>query len=320
MKVLAVVGATASGKSALALRLAERFGGEILSCDSMQVYRGMDIGTAKPKREELARVPHHLIDIADPREPFSAADYAAAANIALREVAGRSRLPVFCGGTGLYLSAVLGGRHRNAPGADPALRERLLAEAEREGGAEELYRRLSACDPASAAAIHPHNLRRVIRALEIFETTGRTKSELDAESRKAPSPYDCLFLGIDFPSRDLLRERIDRRVDEMAAAGLEQEVRRLAAAGALDPETTAGMAIGYRQFFPYLEGRISLPDVFAEIRTATRQYAKRQMTWFRAMPEIHWLNGAGDPLGEATALTERFLNTAQPERDSHDSN
>lgn len=290
MRALAIVGPTASGKTALSLTLAERLGGEILSCDSMQIYRGMDIGTAKADDRERSRVRHHLLDLVDPGTPFSAADYAAEAERVLADVTSRGRLPIFCGGTGLYLKAVLEGRHSDIPGSDPALRERLTKEGTAPGGADRLWERLLALDPESALAIPRQNLRRVIRALEIYELTGRTKSELDAASREKPRLIDCFTVGLRFSDRSLLCRRIDERVDKMMTEGLLEEVKRLSDGGGLSPGSTAAQAIGYRQLLPHLSGEISLELAISAVKTATRQYAKRQMTWFRSDPTVHWLD------------------------------
>ncbi|MBR4335329.1 MAG: tRNA (adenosine(37)-N6)-dimethylallyltransferase MiaA [Clostridia bacterium] len=294
--VLAVVGPTASGKSALALALAERFGGEIVSCDSMQVYRGMDIGTAKPTDAERARVPHHLIDILDPDEPCSAADYGDEAARVAETILSRSRLPIFCGGTGLYLAAALSGRHDAAPPSDPALRAELLARGESEEGRRELYAELAAVDPASAKATHPNNLRRVVRALEIYRLTGKAKSAIDLESKRKAARFDCLTLGLDFSDRADLYARIDRRVDLMMEAGLFSEAKALWEKGYLAPGTTAGQAIGYRQFLPCFAGDATPEEAAEEIKLATRRYAKRQLTWFRAQPGIVWLDGGANDL------------------------
>ena len=309
---LAVVGPTASGKSALALSLAERFGGEIVSCDSMQIYRGMDVGTAKPTREERRRIPHHMIDVLDPEEPYSAADYGdAAANVA-EEILSRGHLPIFCGGTGLYLSAALTGRHDNAPPSDPLLRAELTERGNTETGRRELYEELSRVDPASAAATHQNNLRRVVRALEIYRLTGTPKSVFDEKSRERAPRIDALILGIDFPERGELYRRIDRRVDEMMAAGLYEEAKTLWERGALAPKTTAGQAIGYRQFLPCFTGDMTPDEAAKEIKTATRRYAKRQLTWFRAQPGIVWLDGGSPNLvSEASDLVSARLNYNQ---------
>lgn len=305
---LAVVGPTASGKSALALALAERFGGEIVSCDSMQVYRGMDIGTAKPTAGERGRVPHHLIDILDPDEPFSAADYGEEAASVAEAVLSRGRLPIFCGGTGLYLSAALTGRHADAPPSDPTLRAELSERGGTEEGRRELYGELSRVDPASAAATHPNNLRRVVRALEIYRLTGKPKSVFDRESRERDARFDCLSIGLDFPDRRELYARIDRRVDRMMEEGLFTEAKTLWERGYLAPGTTAGQAIGYRQFLSCFTGDSTPEEAAEEIKLATRRYAKRQLTWFRAQPGIVWLDGgATDLYARAEATVSAWL-------------
>ena len=305
---LAVVGPTASGKSALALSLAERFDGEIVSCDSMQLYCGMDIGTAKPTPEERERVTHHMIDFLDPDEPYSAADYGERAGRIAEEILSRGCLPIFCGGTGLYLTAALTGRHDDAPPSDRGLRAELLARGKTEEGRAALYRELLLVDPASAVATHPNNLRRVVRALEIYRLTGKTKSAFDRESAERPRRFDCLTLGLDFPERGALYRRIDRRVDEMMEDGLYDEAKMLWERGFLSPGTTAGQAIGYRQFIPCFEGRATPEEAAEEIKTATRRYAKRQLTWFRAQPGIVWLDGGdGDLVTRAENIVSAWL-------------
>ena len=305
MKAVAILGPTASGKTALSLSLAARLGGEILACDSMQVYRGLDIGTAKPTREERALCPHHLIDIADPDIPFSAADYAAAAMACVREVCARGRVPIFCGGTGLYLDAVRTLRHEDsAPPPDPELRARLAARAETEEGKEELYRELSKVDPASAAATHPHNTRRVIRALEIYLTTGKTKTTFDREAQTKNPDLDLFLIGLTYRDRETLYRRIDDRVDAMMAAGLLQETKRLAEEGLFRKNATAAAAIGYKELLPYLSGAMPLPDAVAALKTATRRYAKRQLTYFRRLSDVHWLTCDGKT---ADALADEIL-------------
>ena len=306
---IAVVGPTASGKSALALLLAERFGGEIVSCDSMQIYRGMDIGTAKPTPEERRRVPHHMIDIVDPDEPYSAADYGDEAARVATEILSRGKLPVFCGGTGLYLTAALTGRHGDMPPSDPALRAELSERGKTEEGRAKLYEELAAVDPISAVATHKNNLRRVVRALEIYRLTGKPKSVFDEESRNCPPRFDCLTLGLDFPERGALYRRIDRRVDEMTVAGLYNEAKTLWEKGYLAPGTTAGQAIGYRQFLPCFTGDLTPEEAAEDIKLATRRYAKRQLTWFKAQEGIVWLDGGSPDLAErAENAVSAYLN------------
>lgn len=277
--VLAVVGATASGKTSLSIALAKELGGEIISCDSMQIYRGMDIGTAKPSKEEKEGIPHHLIDIVEPSESFSVADYAPLAAKAIEDITSRGKLPIFCGGTGLYLDAVLTANEYSEAASDPSLREELTREAE-EKGAQALWERLKAEDPASAEAIHPNNVKRVVRALEIKLLTGVSKSEWDKRSRLAPSPYHSMVLGLSYPDRAVLYERIDKRVDMMLEAGLVDEVRSLIESGRLPRGSTAAQAIGYKEILAYLDGEVSLGEAVETLKTATRRYAKRQITWF----------------------------------------
>lgn len=279
--VYAVVGPTAVGKSAYAVALAKRVNGEIVSGDSMQVYRGMDIGTAKATKEEQAGIAHHLLDIADIDEPFSAGRYIQLAEEAVREIASRGKTPVLCGGTGLYIELLLTGRKPTQPSEDPVKREALFAFA-KEHGNEALHDRLRALDPASADAIHPNNVKRVVRAIEICESSGMSKSEADAKSREAESPFAPTIIRLTCQDRASLYERIDRRVAGMFARGLEREVRELCARG-LRETPTASQAIGYKEFYPYFDGMISLADVQADICKHTRQYAKRQETWFSHM-------------------------------------
>ena len=285
---MAVVGATASGKTALSVELARRLGGEIVCCDSMQIYRGMDIGTAKPTEAERRGVPHHLFDILDPTEPFSVGDYVTRAESAVKDILSRGKLPVLCGGTGLYLDAFLRGGMPDTPEADEDLRRELLASAEADGGAA-LHKELAACDPESAAAIHPNNLRRLVRAVEIFRLSGIPKSEWDRRSRAQPARYDAAVLGLSFEPRDVLYARIDARVEAMMEAGLLDEVERLSAAGIFERSRTAAAAIGYKELRPYLSGACALSAAVEELKVATRRYAKRQITWFSAREYVTWI-------------------------------
>ena len=280
-KIIAVVGPTASGKSALALELARQYGGEIVSCDSMQIYKKMNIGTAKPTADELLAVRHHMIDIAEPTDNFSCEDYVRQASVAIDDICKRGKLPIVCGGTGLYLDALLRGGV-SAPSVDTSrIRAELCARAESEGIAS-IYGQLKQVDPESAAAIHPNNEKRVIRALEIYLATGRTKSELDKESKSFESPYDAEVAYLTFECRELLYERINTRVDQMVSEGLIDEARELMRNGVFELNKTAAQAIGYKELFGYLEGRESLETALDTLKMATRRYAKRQITWFSA--------------------------------------
>ena len=280
IRILAVVGPTAVGKSAYAVELARRVDGEIVSCDSMQVYREMNIGTAKPTPAEMGGIPHHLIDIAEPDEPFSCADYVDRAEEAVRGIVARGKVPVFCGGTGLYLDRFLRGGVAAPTECDPDLR-RELAEFAAERGNQALHDRLAAVDPASAAAIHPNNTRRVIRALEIFTLTGTPKSVWDRQTRENSPRYLPEVIGLAM-ERDELNRRIDARIDRMMKDGLVEETERLAAKGVFEKNRTAAQAIGYKEILPYVRGVCTEAEAVGRLKIATHQYAKRQMTWFRA--------------------------------------
>ena len=286
IKSLAVVGSTASGKSALALAAAKAFDGEIVSVDSMQIYRTMDIGTAKPTAEELAAVRHHMIDVCDPFSPMSAADYATEALAAAKEIAARGKLPIFCGGTGLYLDAIMRGDAPKETASDEKIRAELLAFAE-EQGAEALHARLAAVDAESAAATHYNNVKRVARALEVYLVSGKPKSVWDAESKAIPKAIEPFTVALCYHNRATLYERIDRRVDEMLRLGLLEETERLLAAGVFEANGTAAAAIGYKELLPALRGEKSLAEAVEELKTATRRYAKRQITWFSAKDFVH---------------------------------
>lgn len=304
---VAVSGATASGKSALALSVAEAIGGEILCMDSMQIYREMDIGTAKPSAAERTRVAHHLYDLCDPTENFSVSDYRAAALPAARRCAEAGKIPVFVGGTGLYLSALMRDPTERTPGADAAYRANLAQQAQTEEGKAALYRRLCEIDPPSAAATHPNNVRRVIRALEIYDTTGKTKTYWDGESRKVSSPLFICHLTLDYHSRDTLCRRMDLRIQHMIEAGLFDEVRRLSQERKLLPGTTAAQAIGYKEILAFLRGETDEQQAIRQIRLNTRHYAKRQQTWFRAMRDAQPLfcdTDTGEPLPASLLLSE----------------
>ncbi len=305
-RAVAIVGPTASGKTALSLALGEAFLGEIVGCDSMQIYRGMDIGTAKPTAEERARLPHHMFDFLSPDTPYSAADYAEDAMRSVLDILSRGRVPILVGGTGLYLEALRTARHEGLPAVPDALRAALLREAE-ERGAEAMYRELSQIDPEAAAAIHPHNQRRVLRALEIYRTTGRRKSELDAERASLAPRLSLLVFGLFPTDRAVLHERIDRRVDAMVAEGLRGEVEALLREGYLKEGTTAGAAIGYKEYAEAIRLEISEEEAIRRIKVATHRYARRQLTWFRATKDILPLACGKDGVEEEAVRTAHRL-------------
>lgn len=279
IKIYAVVGPTASGKSALALELAARFGGEIVSCDSMQVYKEMDIGTAKPTAAERAAVPHHMIDIAEPTATFSCADYVELADKAVRDIHSRGKLPIICGGTGLYLDALIRKNDFEEGTVDDALRAELLEYAKK-NGAEALHGELKAIDPESAEAIHPNNVKRVARAIEIYRLSGVTKSELDRRSQLGGERFDVRAIGLVYSDRETLYRRIDERVDAMMSAGLAEETKRLYERGIFKSNHTAAQAIGYKELLAAIEGREDMETALERLKTSTRRYAKRQITWF----------------------------------------
>lgn len=286
-KIIAVAGPTASGKSALALELCKRLDGELISLDSMQIYRGLDIGTAKPTKAEQAEVRHHMIDICEPTENFSAAEFAERAHKVIADVRSRGKRAVLCGGTGLYLDTVIGRLDFGEIESDEKLRGELIAFAEK-NGADALHERLRGIDPQAAEKIHKNNVRRVARAIEIYELTGKTKTEHDREAI-SDSPYESLIIGLDYDDREVLYSRINRRVDAMIEAGLEGEVRSLVSRGLLSAESTAGQAIGYKEMLGYIAGDCSLGDAVEKIKLGTRRYAKRQLTWLRRNQDINWL-------------------------------
>lgn len=286
IKILAVTGPTASGKTSLAIELAKRLDGEIISCDSMQIYRGMDIGTAKPTKEELGQIPHHLIDILPADAPYSCSDYVKDAERAIDDIVSRGKLPIFCGGTGLYLDRLLKGGNSDEAACDPEIRKELMAFHE-QNGTDALYERLVSLDPAAAENIHKNNVKRVMRAIEICLATGQKKSDVDKKNSEIVDKYDHRVITLCFNNRELLYERIDRRVDAMIAAGLVEETKRLIEAGVFERSQTAAQAIGYKELFPYIRGESSLENCTDELKRASRRYAKRQITWFGGKDYAH---------------------------------
>ena len=291
VKLLVLGGPTASGKTALAVALAQELDGEVISADSMQIYAGLAIGTAAPTPEEMAGVPHHLIGFLPPQQAFSVADYVARAGACISEVQGRGKVPIVAGGTGLYLSSLVEGLQFTGEKADPAVRQRLQAELEAQGIGP-LYERLQRIDPPYAATLHKNNHGRVLRALELYEQTGKTMSWQLAHSRPPEKPYDALVYGLAFPQRAQLYERIGLRVDNMMEQGLLREAQCVYQHR--DTYRTAAQAIGYKEFFPYFAGQAPLDACIEKLKQATRNYAKRQLTWLRRMDGLQW-EQAADP-------------------------
>lgn len=301
-RVVAVVGPTAAGKTSVAVRLAVDLDGEIVSLDSRQMYRRLDIGTAKPERDEIEKAPHHLVDVADPDRTLSLADVQDMAYRAIADIESRRRLPILAGGTGQYVSAVLEGWVIPRVPPDTALRERLFAEADRDG-AESLHRRLAVVDRVAAERIDPRNVRRVVRALEVFEHTGKPISEIQARQRP---PFEALVVGLHRARPDLY-DRIDRRVDVMIDAGLESEVRDLVADGCgFDLPAMSG--VGYGEWRAYLEDEIDRDEVVRLIRRNTRRLARSQANWFRSDdPAIRWFDMACQPYDDILSAARAFL-------------
>ena len=313
IKAIAIVGPTASGKTALSLSLAEKLSAEIISLDSMQIYRGMNIGTAKATAEERERIPHHLVDFLSPKESYSTERYRSDALAACRDITARGKIPLFVGGTGLYLDTLMRAPQTEIPESSPEYRDKILAGLKTPEDVHALWERLRAVDAESAEKIHENNVRRVIRALEIYETTGFTKTSLDETSRAAAKDIDILVLALEFHSRDTLYSRIDRRVDEMMGEGLLDEVKSLYEAGLLDGKTTASQAIGYKELLSYIKGESTLPEALEFLKQSTRRYAKRQLTWFRHVNATRLMMDGEDgkirDLGEILAEANEAITT-----------
>ena len=286
-RVLCVVGPTACGKTKMGVLLAKRFQGEVVSIDSMQIYRGMTIGTAAPTAAEMDGVPHHMVAVAGPGENWSVARFAAEADRCVQDILARGRLPVLVGGTGLYLDAVVSGR-TFAPGASGGAVRRELERELEAGGIEPLLAQLRQADPESAGRLHPSDTKRILRALEVYRETGETISRHNEETRALPEKYDPVYIGLAFRDREDMKRMIDRRVDRMMAGGLPEEVRALRDAG-IPLSSTALQAIGYKELLPALDGVLTLEAAAEEIKLRSRQYAKRQLTWLRRNPDIHWI-------------------------------
>ena len=286
-KIVCVVGPTACGKTTLGVLLAKKFGGEVVSADSMQIYRGMTIGTAAPTEEEMDGVPHHMIAVSDPAEQWSAARYAQEAVPIIDGILARGKLPILVGGTGLWIDAAVKGHGFAAGCAGGAVRreleERLAAE-----GIGPLLEELRRADPESAERLHPADEKRILRALEVYRETGKTITAHNEETKALPPRYGAVWIGLQFADRADMKALIDQRVDRMAEAGLLEEVRALLSLG-LPRNATALQAIGYKEFLGVLEGTATEAEALAEVKLRSRQYAKRQLTWLRRNPDIHWI-------------------------------
>ncbi len=315
-KIIVIVGPTAVGKTALSLSLAETFGGEIISADSMQVYKGLDIGTAKATVSERKRIPHHLIDIVDASQEYNLADFLCDCKKAADSILAKGKVPILVGGTGLYVTSFTENIRLHEEKTDKEYREFLLSVAAREGSSV-LKKQLEEVDPQTAGRLHDNDLKRIIRALEIYHITGKTQTEMNEMSRKEKSPYCFYKAGLNFSDRNLLYERINLRVDQMMQNGFLEEVKELQDSTL---SSTAYQAIGYRQLFLFLQGKISYNDALEKIKMESRRYAKRQLTWFRRDPEIHWryvdLLSAEETRSYFISEIETFLNRRETETET----
>jgi tRNA dimethylallyltransferase len=301
-KIIVICGATAIGKTAVGIEFAKTLGGEIVSADSMQIYRYMDIGTAKPSPTELAQVPHYMIDIVDPDQDYDAVQFSKQARARIAEIANRGLIPFIVGGTGLYIKALLHGLFQARP-VDPKIRSRLKQEAEKVGS-QALYERLQQLDPNTADRLHPNDSYRILRALETIESTGKSISDLHREHGFEDDPFDALKIGLQM-DRQKLYDRIDLRVDLMIEAGLNQEVAKLLAMG-YTAELKSMQSIGYRHVVEFMEEKLSWDECLRTLKRDTRRFAKRQLTWFGADDQITWY--APDQLKNMAGLIRRFLN------------
>ena len=305
--VIVIAGATASGKSSAALDVCTALDGELISCDSMQIYRKMNIGTAKPTESEMKAVRHHLIDVREPWEDFSSSDYVSLAKRAIDDVSSRNKLPVLCGGTGLYLDSLMFIRPDEACSVDEKLRTELLSKDKHEN-----WLMLSQIDPESAEKIHENNVKRVVRALEIYYLTGKTKSEIDKIQLVKDETYDYTIFVLSYRNREILYDRINRRVDMMLEEGLEREIRELLSSGDLKEGTTAYQAIGYKELIGYINGKMTLYEAVESLKQATRNYAKRQITWFSRYKDAHFVYA--DEFSSKDEVSEYIINTVKEKR------
>lgn len=289
--IICIAGPTASGKTALAVELAKELGGEVVSCDSMQVYRRMNIGTAKPTPEEMQGIPHHMLDVAEPWEDFSVSRYCELAAPIVEDILSRGKTAIIAGGTGLYMDSLIRG-NAFAPFPSTGVRERLEAQADAEG-MEAMLDKLRSVDPDSAARLHLSDRKRIIRAMEVYLETGETITAHNLRTQALPPRFRPLWLGLDFADRGELYRRIDARVDIMLQQGLLEEIRELLDSG-IPPKCTAMQAIGYKEFVDVLQGNAPLEQAVEEVKKGSRHYAKRQLTWFRRNKALHWLTRGPD--------------------------
>ena len=305
-RIICIAGPTASGKTALAVELAKELGGEVVSCDSMQVYRRMDIGTAKPTQDEMQGIVHHMLDVAEPEEDFSVSRYCEMASSIVDDIIARGKTVIIAGGTGLYMDSLIKGNDF-APFPSTGMREKLEAQADLEGMEAMLFL-LNSIDPEAAARLHLKDRKRIIRALEVYYETGETITEHNRKTQAIPPKYTPLWLGLDFDPRAELYSRIDKRVDLMLEAGLVEEIENLLASG-IPAKCTAMQAIGYKEFIDALDGKISIAEAADQVRQASRHYAKRQLTWFRRNPRMHWLvRKPDDDFGKILERARQVIN------------
>ena len=301
--IICIAGPTASGKTALAVELAKLTNGEVVSCDSMQIYRRMDIGTAKPTCEEMQGIPHHMIDVCEPDEDFSVSRYCAMATPIVEDILSRGKTVIIAGGTGLYMDSLIRGNDF-APFPSTGMREKLEAQADREG-LDAMLALLRSVDPETAGRVHDR--KRIIRALEVYYETGETITEHNRRTQEIPPRYQPLWLGLDFADRQELYRRIDLRVDMMLQQGLVEEIRGLLSSG-ISPKATAMQAIGYKEFVAALEGSGSMEQAAEDVKRSSRHYAKRQLTWFRRNPNMRWLTRqTGESSEEILAKARQVL-------------
>ena len=302
--IICIAGPTASGKTALAVEIAKLTNGEVVSCDSMQIYKRMDIGTAKPTAEEMQGIPHHMLDVAEPDEDFSVSRYCEMAGPIVDDIVARGKTAVIAGGTGLYMDSLIRGNDF-APFPSTGQRERLAAQADAEG-MESMLNWLRSIDPEAAARLHLADRKRIIRALEVYLETGETITEHNHRTQALPPRYSPLWLGLDFTDRAELYRRIDLRVELMLEAGLVEEIQNLLASG-IPEKCTAMQAIGYKEFVEALDGQCTIKEAAAQVQQSSRRYAKRQLTWFRRNKAMHWLLRDTGESGEEILAKARQL-------------